>query len=154
MKALPKILLLAVIAVAALALAGTAQIGLRIDPNDSGGLAVSVDAAIDGQVAAAGTIRPIGRIGVYHWQLVGAGIEVAIARVALAPPVLSALNAAAPIDVPERDRQGFLAEAYPAIARQTAVSAPDVALPTLAGVRPPASTRCGAIKLRIRASAS
>ncbi|MEV7620774.1 DEAD/DEAH box helicase [Microbacterium sp. NPDC089321] len=118
------------------ALAGTAQIGLRIDPNDSGGLAVSVDAAIDGQAAAAGTIRPIGRIGVYHWQLVGAGIEVAIARVALAPPVLSALNAAAPIDVPERDRQGFLAEAYPAIARQTAVSAPDVALPTLAVPEP------------------
>ena len=118
------------------ALAGTAQIGLRIDPNDSGGLAVSVDAAIDGQVAAAGTIRPIGRIGVYHWQLVGAGIEVAIARVALAPPVLSALNAAAPIDVPERDRQGFLAEAYPALARQTAVSAPDIALPTLAVPEP------------------
>lgn len=119
------------------ALAGSAQIGLRIEPNDSGGLAVSVDAVIDGQAAAAASLRPIGRVGVYRWQLVGAGIEIAIARVALAPPVLSALNTAAPIDVPEHDRQGFLAEAYPALARQTMVSAPDhVALPMLAVPEP------------------
>jgi len=119
------------------ALAGSAQVGLRIDPNDSGGLVVSVEAVIDGQVAAAASLRPIGRIGVYRWQLVGSGIEICIARVGLAPPVLSALNAAAPIDVPEHDRQGFLTDAYPALARQTVVSAPDhVALPSLAVPEP------------------
>ncbi|QMU98785.1 DEAD/DEAH box helicase [Microbacterium esteraromaticum] len=119
------------------ALAGAAQIGLRIDPAEGGGLSVSVDAMIDGQPAAAASLRPIGRIGVYRWQLVGAGIDVTIARVGLAPAVLSALNAAAPIDVPEDDRQGFLAEAYPALARQTAVSAPEhLALPSLVAPEP------------------
>ena len=121
----------------AVAFAGSAQIGLRIDPNDTGGLAVSVDAVIDGEAATAASLRPIGRIGVYRWQLVGSRIEIDIARTALAQPVLSALNAAAPIDVPEHDTQRFLAEAYPALARQTAVSASDhLPLPSLAVPEP------------------
>ncbi|MEV7630837.1 DEAD/DEAH box helicase [Microbacterium sp. NPDC089318] len=116
----------------AVARAGSAQIGLRIESSDGGGLVVSVDAVIDGQSAPAASLRPIGRIGVYRWQLAGSGIEIAIARVGLAPAVLSALNSGTPIDVPEYDRQGFLAEAYPALARQTIVSAPEsLALPSL-----------------------
>ncbi|MEJ6554295.1 DEAD/DEAH box helicase [Microbacterium esteraromaticum] len=118
-------------------LAGTAQVGLRIEPAEGGGLAIAVDAAIDGEAAAPASLRPIGRIGVYRWQLVGTRIEVAVAQVPLAPAVLNALGAAGPIDVPPHDRQQFLAEAYPALARQTNVTSADhLALPSLAAPVP------------------
>ncbi|PKI93311.1 DNA/RNA helicase [Actinomycetales bacterium SN12] len=121
----------------AVRLADDAAIGLRVEPVDGGGLAVSVDAVIDGQTAPASHLRPIGRIGLYRWNLVGSGIDVAIARIALAPAVLNAINAPAPIDVPPHDREGFLTDAYPVLARQTVVTAPDhLALPSLAVPEP------------------
>lgn len=117
----------------AVRLAEDAAIGLRIDPAAGGALSVSVDAVIDAHPAPTAQLRPIGRIGLYRWELVGSGVEVTIARVGLAPAVLNAINASTPIDVPPHDREGFLADAYPALARQTAVTAPDhLALPALA----------------------
>lgn len=114
-----------------------AAIGLRIDPADGGGFAVGVDAVLDGQAAPAAHLRPIGRIGLYRWELVGSGLEVTIAPIGLAPAVLNAINAPAPIDVPAQDKERFLAEAYPALARQTVVTAPeDLALPSLAVPEP------------------
>ncbi|WP_313356436.1 SNF2-related protein, partial [Microbacterium sp.] len=114
-----------------------AAIGLRIDPADSGGLTIGVDAVLDGRPAPAEQLRPIGRIGLYRWELVGSGVVVTFARIALAPAVLNALNTPASIDVPQHDRERFLAEAYPVLARQTVVTAPDhLALPSLAVPEP------------------
>ncbi|MGW9626460.1 SNF2-related protein [Microbacterium sp. NPDC055521] len=114
-----------------------ATIGLRIDPADSGGLIVGAEAVLDGRPAPAAQLRPIGRIGLYRWELVGSGVAVTIARIALAPAVLNALNTPASIDVAPHDRETFLAEAYPVLARQTVVTAPDhLALPSLAVPEP------------------
>ncbi|WP_336645523.1 DEAD/DEAH box helicase [Microbacterium sp. USHLN186] len=117
--------------------AAAAETALRLDPSDDGGVTVSVEARIDGDPAPVTGLRPIGRIGLYHWQLRGGGIDVTLAPVVLAPALLAAINAADPIDVPREDRAGFLSEVYPALARQVPVrAAEDLALPPLAVPEP------------------
>ncbi|MEJ1087514.1 DEAD/DEAH box helicase [Microbacterium sp. Mu-80] len=123
--------------------AGTATAGLRIDPLDEGGLTVTADVVIDGEQAAPASLRPIGRTGLYRWQVVGAAIQVTLAQVPLPPAVRSAITVADGIPVPGSEREVFLTEAYPALARQTAVQAPDVSLPTLAVPEPVLRVRFG-----------
>ncbi|WP_193598904.1 DEAD/DEAH box helicase [Microbacterium sp. YJN-G] len=116
-------------------LAEEAAAGLRIEPADDGGLLIGADVSIDGVAVPAASVRPIGSTGIYRWELVGTEIDVVLAPVTLPAPVRAALMAAEVIDVPADDRDDFLAEAYPVIARQaTVVAASGLRLP--APVRP------------------
>ncbi|WP_309129264.1 DEAD/DEAH box helicase [Microbacterium sp.] len=111
-------------------LAGSVVAALSVAPSDDGGLVVSTDVRLDEQAAPAGSLRPIGRTGVYRWDVVGERIEIVLGAVPLPPAVHAAITAGEPIAVPAEDRESFLAEAYPLIARQTTVTAaPGLRLP-------------------------
>jgi len=105
-------------------LARAATAGLRIEPDDDGGLLVSADVRIDDEPAPAQSLRTIGRTGLYRWEVIGSEIEVILAPAPLAPAVHAAIAAAEPIGVLASEREAFLAEAYPLIARQATVTAP------------------------------
>src|SRR5690606_22908355 len=114
--------------------ARTASAGLRIDGTDDGGLRVEADVRIDEAPVPAPSVRPIGSTGLYRWEVIGAAIEVTLAAAALTPPVRAAILAAETIEVDGEDRELFLTEAYPVIARQAPL--------TLAsGLRLPAPVR-------------
>ncbi|WP_417556317.1 SNF2-related protein [Microbacterium sp.] len=115
-------------------LADQATAGIRIDAGDDGGLLVDADVRVDGVSVPTASVSPIGTTGVYTWAVVGTTIEVALAPVALSAPVRAALTATEPIQVSAEDRELFLHEAYPAIARRSAVTAP-------AGIELPAPVR-------------
>ncbi|MFD5214865.1 SNF2-related protein [Microbacterium sp. NPDC058345] len=104
-------------------LAGAATAGLRVEPDDDGGLAITADVRIEGEPAPVESLRAIGRTGLYRWDVVGAEIDITLAAVPLATAVHAAVTAGEPIDVPAAERATFLAEAYPLIARQATVSA-------------------------------
>lgn len=107
----------------AVRLAEQATAGIRIDPDEHGGLLVDADVRIGGDAVPTASVRPIGRSGVYRWQVVGASIEVTLAPVRLSAPVRAAIATAGPVAVPADDRALFIDEAYPSIARQSAVIA-------------------------------
>lgn len=111
-------------------LAERAVAGLHVATAEDGGLIVTTDVRLDEEPAPVESLRPIGRTGVYRWDVVGADIDVVLGAVALAPAVHAAISAGEPIAVPREDREPFLAEAYPLIARQTTVAAaPGLRLP-------------------------
>lgn len=118
-------------------IADSAAAALRLEPQERNVLVISADIAIDGEAIPAARIRPIGRVGVYHWEVVGTSLEITLAQTPLASAVVSVLTAADPILVPASDRDTFLAEVYPALARQAPVRAPEqLALPPLAAPEP------------------
>ncbi|MGF2948027.1 DEAD/DEAH box helicase [Microbacterium alcoholitolerans] len=118
----------------------SATAGLRIEPDESGDLLVSADLAIGDEPVvpeSPARIGRIGRIGVYRWEVVGSEIEIAVAPVELPGAVHAAMTASGPIRVPASDRDTFLAEAYPVLARQAPVHAPGgLKLPPLAVPEP------------------
>src|SRR5690606_31618665 len=99
-----------------------------------GGLSVAADVRIDDTPVPAASVRPIGSTGIYRWEVIGAAIEVTFAPAPLTPPVRAAILAAETIEVDGEDRELFLTEAYPVIARQ----AP---LPVASGLELPAPAR-------------
>src|SRR5690606_19703789 len=104
-------------------LAGTASAGLRIVPADDGGLIIVPDVLIDGAPVPAPSVRPIGSTGLYLAEVVTTMIEVTLAPALLSAPARAALLAGEAIDVAADDRELFLDEAYPVIARQAPVTA-------------------------------
>ncbi|GAA3946539.1 DEAD/DEAH box helicase [Microbacterium soli] len=106
-------------------LADTVTAGIRIADDEHGGLRVGADIRFDGEQAPTASVRPVGMSGVYRWEVVGAAIEVTLAPVALSAPVRAAITAAEDIEVSAEDRDLFLTEAYPSIARQAPVTAAD-----------------------------
>lgn len=117
--------------------AQSASAGLRIDAREDDGLSVAADVTFDGEQVPAASLRPIGAIGLYRWQVTGAAVEVTLAQVTLPPAVLAALTTGGEIPVPGRDRAAFLAEVYPSLARQAPVRASDrVSLPAPAVPEP------------------
>ncbi|MGB3373717.1 MAG: DEAD/DEAH box helicase, partial [Microbacterium sp.] len=102
--------------------ARSAFAGLRIDGTDDGGLLVDTDVRIDDAPVPAASVRPIGSTGIYRWEVVGAAIEVTLAAAPLTAPVRAAILAAETIEVAGEDRELFLTEAYPLIARQAPVT--------------------------------
>jgi SNF2 family DNA or RNA helicase len=103
-------------------MARTASAGLRIDPADDGGLTLAADVRIDETPVPPASVRPIGSTGLYRWEVVGAAIEVTLAAATLTGPVRAAILAAETIEVVGEDRELFLTEAYPVIARQSPVT--------------------------------
>lgn len=103
-------------------IAGTASAGLRIEGTDDGGLVVETDVRIEDVRVPAASVRPIGSTGLYRWEVVGTEIEVTLAAAPLTSPVRAAILAAETIEVAGEDRELFLTEAYPVIARQASVA--------------------------------
>ncbi|MFD5225486.1 SNF2-related protein [Microbacterium sp. NPDC058342] len=117
--------------------AEVATAGIRIDAADDGGLRVSALIHIDGTEVPPASVRPIGSTGVYRWEVAGAELHVVLAPVALSATVRAAVTTEMPIDVSADDRELFLAEAYPTIARQGSVTtAPGLKLPAPAKPEP------------------
>ncbi|SJN22689.1 Probable helicase [Microbacterium esteraromaticum] len=118
-------------------LASAASAGLRIAEEGSGGLEVAADVSLDGIPVDSAHVQPLGRFGLYHWDVIATDIHVTLAAVDLPSTVLAVLRTGAPISVPPEDRGDFFAEAYPLIARESEVrAASGLELPPLSVPRP------------------
>ncbi|MEZ3160233.1 DEAD/DEAH box helicase [Microbacterium sp. BWT-B31] len=109
-------------------LAGEAEVALRVQETGDG-LSLTPRVTIDGERADAATARPIGRIGVYRFELAGGGIRLTLAPARLPEPVRALLAATAPVVVPEADAPEFLAEHLARLVREVPVEAPGIAVP-------------------------
>ncbi|UNK72463.1 DEAD/DEAH box helicase [Microbacterium sp. H1-D42] len=120
-------------------IAAQASAGLRIDPLDTGDRGLSVAAAVefDGEAVPVASLHPIGHVGLYRCEVVATTIQVTLGRVALPAAVHAAITTGRAIPVPEADREAFLRDLYPVLARQTTVQAPKaLTLPALAVPEP------------------
>lgn len=105
------------------------QAAVSLHVNDvRGGLTVEAHTEIEGE--RAGQVHPIGRSGVYTWALEGSRLRVTLARVAVTDALLTLFHAGGVMTVPAHEREAFLREAYPVLARAHRVTAgPGVKLP-------------------------
>lgn len=118
-------------------LADSAEISARITRDDERALAVAATVSIDGTEVAAADVHPIGRSGVYAASLFGSRIQITLAEAPLSAQVRALLEARRPIIVPAQEEEAFVAEAYPLLARRTAVqTVGDVALPAIPSPEP------------------
>ena len=101
--------------------ASTADVSTRITRGDDGSLSISAEVSVDGRAVTSAEAHPIGRTGVYVAGLVGARIEIVLAETPLSEQMRAILAAPAPIVVPADDEQAFIADAYPLLARRSAV---------------------------------
>ena len=94
------------------------------------GLLLAPSVEIDAFPYPADRVRPLGRSGVYAWDVHGARIQVTLAPVDLTPIAHALLSGPAEIAIPAAERDAFLSEAYPQLVRQAgARAAPGVDLP-------------------------
>ncbi len=94
------------------------------------GLLLSSQVEIDSTPHASSRVRPLGRSGIYAWDVQGSRIQVILAPVELQPMEYALLTGPGTIEIPEAERDAFLAEAYPQLVRQTDVRvAPGIELP-------------------------
>lgn len=85
--------------------------------------------SIDGESVDAASLRPIGHVGVYRFEVRRDRVEVTLASVPLPDPVRALLTAPAPITVPAADADEFVREHLPRLVRRMTVEAPGIALP-------------------------
>ncbi|GLJ78956.1 DEAD/DEAH box helicase [Microbacterium imperiale] len=105
-----------------------ASVEVRVESR-GGDLELTPVVTVDGGEAASHA-RPLGHVGVYTVDRVGAGLGVAFAPVALGPGVRALIAAGEPVPIPAADVEDFLSDAYPRLARETSVVAgPGVRLP-------------------------
>ncbi|WP_345802528.1 DEAD/DEAH box helicase [Microbacterium sp. AZCO] len=108
-----------------------ADVGLHVARKD-GGLVVTARATIDGEPVDAASLRPIGRIGVYRFEVVRSGLALTVAPVALSEPLHALLAGGVPAVVPADDSAEFLADHLPRLVRLGPVETAGVALPAAA----------------------
>jgi len=85
--------------------------------------------SIDGEVAPTDSLRPIGHVGLYRFEVRRDRIELTLAAVPLPGPVHPLLTARAPVIVPAEDADEFVREHLPRLVRHVAVEAPGITLP-------------------------
>ncbi|WP_235564117.1 DEAD/DEAH box helicase [Microbacterium sp. Root553] len=118
-------------------MATSADVSARITRGDDGALTVAAEVQVDDVEIPAGESHPIGRTGLYTARLVGARIEIVLAETALSEQTRALLATPAPIVVPAADEQAFLSDAYPLLARRSAVrAAGDLSLPEVPAPEP------------------
>ncbi|WP_435744888.1 SNF2-related protein [Microbacterium sp. PMB16] len=118
-------------------LAGSAEVSATIARGEDGVLTVAADATVDGQDVAAAAVHPIGRSGVYSAVLIGSRMRITLAEVALSEQVRALLEAPQAFVIPTDEEEAFVAEAYPLLARRSAVRAiGDVSLPEIPAPEP------------------
>lgn len=114
-----------------LVLAESAELTAAVSRDDDGGLVVRPVVTLDGRETESGTVRPLGRAGVYAVAPIGARLQVTLAELPLAGPAHSLVRTGALV-VPATDEPAFLRDAYPLLARRVAVRAVGrVSLPAL-----------------------
>lgn len=116
-------------------LAGEAKLSVELSATGTGGLRAQARLEIDGESADPARARPIGRSGLYVFGLDRDPLPVTLAPVDLGEGVVALLRSGT-VDVPAREREAFLEQAFPHLARETRVVArglelPDVARPSL-----------------------
>jgi superfamily II DNA or RNA helicase len=109
------------------ALAGTATVALHAQ-RTAHGLDVAPVVTIDGARVDAAGVRPIGRSGLYRFEVQRERIDVALAAVALVDPVPALLTAREPVTVPPDETEEFVREHLPRIARRLEIEAPGIDL--------------------------
>lgn len=118
-------------------IAERATIGATVGHDDSGGLIVHPDIAIDGRAVDPLAVRTIGHSGVYEVDQRGTRLRVTLAEVPISEPVHALLSASEGLQVPACDESSFFRYAYPLLARRVAVRPIGrVELPTLPAPRP------------------
>lgn len=107
-----------------------ATVDLRVDA-EGAGLRLATQITIDGEdPGATSVIRPIGHVGLYAVRREGEALHLRLAPVALGETAHALLSSDGPVFVPDGEREEFLREAYPRIAREAVVAAgPRVQLP-------------------------
>lgn len=114
-----------------LVLADAAELTATVSRDDDGGLVVRPVVTLDGRETLPGSIRALGRSGVYEVAQSGSRLQVTLAELPLAGPAPSLLRAGMLV-VPAADEAAFLQDAYPLLARRLPVRAVGrVALPDL-----------------------
>lgn len=110
--------------------AATATVDLRVDAEGTG-LRLAAQVTIDGEEPGpTSVIRPIGHVGLYSVTRHGDGLRLRLAPVALGEAAHALLSAGGPVLVPDGEREEFLRQAYPRMAREAVVIAgPRVELP-------------------------
>ncbi|MEV8268227.1 SNF2-related protein [Microbacterium sp. NPDC076911] len=93
------------------------------------GIRLSPRVRIDGEVADIESLRPIGHVGVYRFEVHRERIDVTLAQVPLSAPLRGLLVARTPVEVPEADADEFLDEHLPLLARQSTVETQGVEVP-------------------------
>ena len=110
-------------------LGDSASVEVRVEGAADGGLLLTPVVRFDDGDAAAHA-RPIGHVGVYGIDQAGDSLRVVFAQAGVGPGVRSLLAAGSPVAVPAAERDDFLREAYPQLAREGVVAAgPGVRLP-------------------------
>lgn len=93
------------------------------------GLDVSALVTVDGEPADASTLRPVGRTGVYRFEVRGERIGLTLAEVALPDPLPALLSTRERITVPAAEAEEFVREHLPRLARRVALETPGIAVP-------------------------
>lgn len=113
-------------------LADSAELSATITRVEDGALSVAAAATIDGHEVAASAVHPIGRSGVYSAVLIGNRMQIALAEAPLSEQMRALLEARDAIVVPPQEEEAFVADAYPLLARRTAVhTVGEVSLPAI-----------------------
>ncbi|ALX66979.1 DEAD/DEAH box helicase [Microbacterium sp. XT11] len=111
-------------------LADSAAVETVVRRAEQGGLAVSAEVRIDGEIVDPRGVRPVGRSGLYAAALQGSRIRVVLAEAPLTAQTRALLAASVPVTVPPDEEKDFVREAYPLLARTTRLRADgDVTLP-------------------------
>ncbi|MDQ1128521.1 DEAD/DEAH box helicase [Microbacterium sp. SORGH_AS_0888] len=105
----------------ALADAADAAVGVEVQ-DDADRLRVRAVATIAG--TEPGLVRPIGSSGVYTVAPDRDPVPIVLAPVALSDPIRELLRAGGELEVPAADREAFVAEAVPRLARRTTLRLP------------------------------
>lgn len=109
-------------------LATTATVGLRLERAD-GGLRLAPLVTIDGERAESASVRPIGRTGVYRYEVERERISLTLAETPLPEPLATLLAAQTDLDVPPEDVGEFEREHLPRMRRRVRIDAPGIELP-------------------------
>ncbi|MDY0909776.1 DEAD/DEAH box helicase [Microbacterium sp. CFBP9034] len=109
-------------------IAGEATIAVRAVAS-GGGLELAPQVTLDGEEVDAASVRPIGRLGVYRFQVRREGLALTLASVALPEPARALLDSSAAVHVPPAEVDEFLREHLPALQRRVRVEAPGMRLP-------------------------
>lgn len=108
--------------------APTARVGLRLERHEDGLRLTPRATILDEPVDVTG-VRPIGRTGLYRFEVQGERIRVTLAPAPLVDPLPALLQRGGPVEVPIEDTAEFLAHHLPRMLRRIDVDAPGIELP-------------------------
>lgn len=114
-------------------LATSAEATIALDRSSDGALTLVPRLEVDGAVADATRVRPVGRAGIYAYDVDGDGVHLRLAPLTMTEPVHALVARHAPLTVPADEVDEFLRDYYPQLARRAPLAAGgDLVLPEIA----------------------